>query len=336
MMMAVAASALCASCSKDAEVAEPQTPPITTSKAVKINLSNSTATRAFFDPSAAAESWEKKINSAMIVVERYSDPSGDADEIIHKTLTASDIANGSTTIELKGANVDDVIGVGIVVNIDLPDDVHAMSVYSDVLKNYDESAYNGTFQEVYNRAKRTEGFPMYGIGLAPVEDRDNIVIPVLIERSVAKIAVETTLSDNFKSSYAGDLRVDSFKIRTADFYDNNYENGQTHTQVPNKSGDKFQNLFYMAHSYHNECTLQATYDRDGDFTTTDDQTPVSYQFSICSDYGGEKEMRANHYYRVNLKINTLDEDAVGSESSLDVSVSVADWVSVEDQNVDIG
>lgn len=332
-MMAVAIAAICSSCSKDNDVTQSFTPPTTESEGqeVTINFTTDAATRAFFDEDAVAESWEKQINKMTIFLVRYYVPVQGVMEVVSKELTASEIANGSVTMLLESVNLNNFIGISIVANLDVPDDASPLNIYSTVISPLDESYYNGTFAEVSASAKHNYGFPMYGIGSTVVTDVNNVGVSIELKRDVSKIAIETSLSDNFNNSnmYAGDLRIDDITVRTSDKVNSDFEDCDTHTQASNKSGDKYQNLFYMQASYSNHFLVNATYDADGDFTTTNDQKQVTYEFSIDDEDGTNKSLVANCYYRIRVTVNTLDVGRV------DLSVSTSDWLSIENQAIEI-
>lgn len=337
IIMAAALAAILPSCSKDDDVATSAVTPESTSKEVTIKLTSDIITKAFFDPSASAETWEKQVNSATIILDHYSDMSSSPDQSIHEVFLASDFSDNSVTISLQDVNVGDVLAASVVANVETPEGIYATRIYEDFIKYLGVEYYNGTFAEVYNGAKRSEGFPLYAIGYIAIEDLDAAVMPLTLSRSVSKIAIETTISDNFNNpdQFPGDLRVDAITAYTS--YDRyvDLDEYDTHYQASNKSGDKFQNLFYMAHSNKHEFHLSATYDADGDFTTTDDQTPVSYIFALLNDYGESIELLVNRYYRVSVNINSADVDT-SSECDIDISLSVSDWEQTADQNVDIG
>ncbi len=335
--MAAAFAAILPSCSKNDDVATSMVTPESTAKEVTIKLTPDNITKAFFDPSAAAETWEKQVNKATIILDRYSDPALGSDESIHKVFSASDFSNNSVTISLEEINVDDLLAISVVANVDVPENIYASKVFANVIQPLDVADYNGTFAEVSNSAKRSEGFPLYKTTYATIENLDAIVVPITLERNVSKIAIETTISDNFNNpdQFPGDLRVDAITAYTSFVRNTALENCDTHYQASNKSNDKYQNLFYMEHSNKNEFHISATYDADGDFSTTDDQTPVSYIFALLDSYDSTIELSPNTYYRISVNIKSADVD-VSSECDIDVSVSVSDWVQAEDQSVEIG
>ena len=93
ILAATAALAMLASCNKHTdEIADSATGSV-----VKITLTDKTPeTRAFFDQTAAAESWEKKINSLTLFV---FDGSGDA--VLQRNFTAAEISGQTATIPVQ-------------------------------------------------------------------------------------------------------------------------------------------------------------------------------------------------------------------------------------------
>ncbi|MFR9619571.1 MAG: hypothetical protein SNI12_08720 [Rikenellaceae bacterium] len=333
VMMAVAMAAICTSCSKDDEVAQ-VTPPTTETKGqeIKINFTTDAATRAFFGETATAESWEKSISKATLVIDRYTDASQPAVESVKQELTADQITSGSVSASISTLNVGDFISAAVVTNIDVPSGIAATNVYSSVVSNMDYTEYNGTFQEVSSSSKREDGFIHHGNGFAIVENIGEVQMAITLTRHVAKVAIQTTLSDKFNNSsyYAGDLRIDNIEACCTNLYDPFFENCFSFTQASNKSGVYYQNLFYLQQSSRNKFIISATYDADGNYSTTADQFSTSYTFEIANDNGSIKELLPNAYYRVSVTINSIELN------DIDFSITVAEWDTVVNQSVEIG
>ncbi len=334
VMMAVAMAAICTSCSKDDEVIQVAPPTTSTNSEVKIKFSTEdVTTRAFFDGSVQSEAWEKSISKATLLIERYDNLAAAAAEKVYRVLTADEIAAGSVTVGLTSANAGDVILVAVGANFDIPEGTVIMAVESEIINKMDMAEYNGSFEQVSTGSMRSDGFVLFAYDMQEVSDSDsNIVANLQLERQIVKIAIQASISDKFNnpSFFAGDLRVDAIRVRSTNSFDLNFDYAFSHTQASYKSGDYYQNLFFIDHSYRNDFTVSATYDADGDFTTTNDQRAVIYVFSIAYDTGSCKELLDNEYYRITLNINSVESTAV------DVSISVADWAAIKDQTVDIG
>ena len=106
------------------------------------------------------------------------------------------------------------------------------------------------------------------------------------------------------------------------------------TQTPNTVSNTYQNLFYI---YENGALgigsrvlleMNATYDLDGNYSTTGDQAAMTYSVELDGKTGGQIER--NGYYKVNAVLNGL----VGNNVS--VTVSVADWETPVTQSVNLG
>ena len=75
-------------------------------------------------------------------------------------------------------------------------------------------------------------------------------------------------------------------------------------------------------------TLEGIYDHDGDFGTTDDQMPVSYEIELAGDSG--KAINRNTYRRVTVNISGL------TGADVAVTITPADWEGPFNQDVNIG
>ncbi|MFR6717729.1 hypothetical protein [Alistipes putredinis] len=107
----------------------------------------------------------------------------------------------------------------------------------------------------------------------------------------------------------------------------------SHTQAAKEQSGKYANLFYI---YGNEdnmaaesvlLTLEGIYDHDGDFGTTDDQMPVSYESELAGDSG--KAINRNTYAR-----NGEHQRPDGCRRGRDDHP--ADWEGPFNQDVNIG
>ena len=107
-----------------------------------------------------------------------------------------------------------------------------------------------------------------------------------------------------------------------------------HTQIPATVSDKNLSLFYV---YENGALdsgsrvlleIDATYDIDGDDSTDNDRSDVTYSIELAGKGAGD--IVRNGYYRISANITGL----VGQDCRL--SISVADWETPVTQNVDLG
>ena len=76
-------------------------------------------------------------------------------------------------------------------------------------------------------------------------------------------------------------------------------------------------------------TLEAIYDKDGNFSTAGDQTPVTYEVELkgTSDNG---TILRNGYYRVAVSLAGLTGQDVSA------TITVADWETPVTQNINLG
>ena len=108
----------------------------------------------------------------------------------------------------------------------------------------------------------------------------------------------------------------------------------THAQAPATASGKYNNLFYifengtLAEASRVALEITATYDADGNASTTADRMEVVYTIPLTGKAGGE--IARNGYYRVAANITGL----VGQDCQ--VSVSVAEWETPVTQSVDLG
>ena len=109
----------------------------------------------------------------------------------------------------------------------------------------------------------------------------------------------------------------------------------THTQTPQEVSGKYNNLLYIFENGTLSAgsrvllTLEATYDKDGDFSTTGDQTPITYEVELkgTSDNG---TILRNGYYRVAVSLAGLTGQDVSA------TITVADWETPVTQTINLG
>ena len=183
-LAAAAALAMLASCSKNAdEIAD-------TAKGgvVKITLTDKTPamTRAFFGTTAAAESWEKKINSLTLFVFDGSDRA-----VLQRRFSAAEISGQAATIPVPEAKPGELYKFYVVANSDNPEKVADLTELRSTTES-EAASYNGTFDEVTTKAVRSGGFTMTGSATKAIAQAGQTTdVQIGIERLVAKIAVQT-------------------------------------------------------------------------------------------------------------------------------------------------
>lgn len=333
LSFAVISATLFASCSKDSnEMIQESTNPANGSVVNLTFADEEPSTRAFFSTTATAEAWEKSLSDISMLV---FDASGDI--VVSREFNASELSAKKATFALPGVGSGDQCKFYVVANTSV-NGVATEAALKAVLES-SPSLYNGTFAEVNSKAKRTGGFAMSGETSKTITAGATDVA-VTLKRTVAKVAVQVTKGAGFNSLYSGDVKVNSVVVSNSASQSpiikpttpSTGAMSYTHTQATNVSGSNYQNLFYLfengATSNRVTLTINATYDRDGNFSTTTDQVPVTYSLGLDGSAGGA--IARNGYYRVAASINGLS----GSDASM--TITVADWETTITQSVGLG
>lgn len=337
--MAVCAAALFASCSKDNEgINNPIIDPVKGSVVTLSFVEDAAQTRAFFDNEAIAEAWERELKSVTIFA--FDD---DGELIVRRDFNTAEMEAKSTTFALPGTSANDNIDVTVVANCAIAQSVVTFGALQGVI-NSNLAEYNGTFSEVSGSAKRAKGFVMTSYNNVTVAD-GTTKIDATLERTVAKVAVQMALADNFADRYSGDVRIESVTVSNTPSTSTLHSTfpfatapakNYSFMQTPNVASGKFQNLLYI---YESEAptsdddkvllTIEALYDMDGDFTaTTDDQTPMTYTMTL--EDNDIAKVERNSYYRISGTINGL------SGSDAEINITVSDWTTLANKDVVLG
>lgn len=325
-------------CNKDIDTAiTPDNSSLSDGAVVTMTFIDETTTRAFFAEAATAEAWEKSISALSVYVFNAK-----GDLITDRTFTASELTAKSATFALPHATAGTTCDFYAVANMP---SLSGIATKSALLAKLETAAadYNGTFAEVSTKAKRSGGFVMSaGISKAIGAEGSTTSVALSLKRTVAKIAVQTSIDPTFATKYSGTLTVTNAKIIRAASQSPiiapatptpgamNY----THTQTAAAASGKFNNLFYLfengALAEASRVTLEitATYDADGNTSTTADRMEVVYTVPLTGKAGGA--IARNGYYRVAANLTGL----VGQDCQ--VAVSVADWETPVTQSVDLG
>ena len=260
--------------------------------------------------------------------------------IIRRELTSSELAAKSATFSLPKSLASTPCSFYAVANYDASSAKTRAALTSLVEKS--TADYNGTFAEVSTAAKRSGGFVMSGMKSQTVGAVNSTTnVGITLKRTVAKIALQTTVDAAFSEKYSGTLSINSVKLSKAASQSPVIAGTPTpgamtfsHTQTPASASDKYNSLFYtyengtLAASSRVLLEIEATYDMDGSSSTTDDRSEVTYSVELTGKAAGE--ILRNGYYRIAANITGL----VGQECA--VSVTVADWETPVTQNVDLG
>lgn len=334
ILLAIVCIASLASCSKD-EVSEIDNNE--SDKKVSISLSDGSQsmTKSFMSSDATAEIWEKQLSSLVVYVFNST-----GEYLIKKTYTSSELSSKSSVFVLPGIKAGDTCEFYAVANIDLPTVLSKQELLDKI--ETQASNYNGTFSSVNTRAIRSGGFVMSGSMSKIIASSGVTSVNILIKRTVSKVALETIIADAFNQEYPGLLKINSVTILKAASQTSIIEtpsNNQgvldyTHTQVPNLSSNKYQNLFYI---FSNASTtvgkgvileINATYDADGDISTTSDVSTMVYKIELTGS--ASRQIKRNGYYRVTATINGL----LGVDPS--VTISVDNWETPVTQSITFG
>ena len=329
-------AALLASCDKDPETLNPTTPGTVDGAQVTLTLAGADEqTRAFFDTTAKAEAWESSLSSLSVFA---FDKAGML--ILRRDFTSAELTAKSATFALPKSTAGTECSFYAVANYD----ASAAKTKSALTSMLEKSAgdYNGTFAEVSTKAKRSGGFVMSGSATKTVGAVNTTTdVAITIKRTVAKVALQTTIDPTFAQKYGGTLTINSVKLSKAASQSLLIAGTPTpgamtytHTQTPASASGKMNNLFYIfenaALTAGNRVLLEinATYDLDGNASTTDDRSEVVYSVELTGKSAGD--ILRNGYYRVTANISGL----VGQDC--EVSITVADWETPVTQNVDLG
>ena len=334
---AAIAAALFASCDKDNDTINPALPETSDGARIAITLTGADEadTRAFFDTSAKAEAWESALSSLSVFA---FDNSGAL--IIRRDFTSSELASKSATFALPKSAAGTECSFYAVANYDASSAKTRAAL--TVLVEKSAADYNGTFAEVSSAAKRSGGFVMSGMKSQTVGAVNSTTnVGITLKRTVAKVALQTTIAPAFSEKYGGSLTINSVKLSKAASQSTVIAGtptpgamSYTHTQTPASASGKYNALFYLfenaALAAGNRVLLEinATYDMDGSDTTTDDRSEVTYSVELTGKAAGD--IQRNGYYRIAANITGL----VGQDCI--VSVTVADWETPVTQTVELG
>lgn len=266
----------------------------------------------------------------------------DGNLIVRRNFTGSEVSTKKATFALPKTAAGASVEFYAIANTPIADDIVTKTALLALTENTPIS-YNGTFTEVSSAARRPGGFVMTGATTKTIAAAGTPTeVAVTLRRSVAKIAVQTTLGSGFSNRYLGKVRVNSAVLSRA--ASRGFLVGQTttnpgamtfsHTQTTVEAVSKFNNQFYtfengnLAAGSRLLLTLNATYDRDGDFATTGDQAPVTYEIELSG--GGSGQIVRNGYYRVQVTLDGL------TGADVTATIAVADWETPVTQTINLG
>ena len=260
--------------------------------------------------------------------------------VIRRDLTSSELAAKSATFSLPKSLASTPCSFYAIANYDASSAKTRAAL--TVLVEKSAADYNGTFAEVSSAAKRSGGFVMSGSTSKTIGAVNSTTsVGITLNRTVAKVALQTTIDPSFADKYAGELTINSVKLSKAASQSSVVAGtptpgamSYTHTQTLAAASGKYNALFYCFENGSltagNRVLLEinATYDLDGNGTTTDDRSEVTYSVELTGKAAGE--ILRNGYYRIAANITGL----VGQDCA--VTVTVADWETPVTQSVELG
>lgn len=336
LLFAAFAALAFVACDKETPTITPDTPNTSDGAVVTMTFIDEPASRAFFSTAATAEAWEKSLSSLSVYVFNAK-----GDLVTERQFTASELADKTATFALPHATAGTTCDFYAVANMPLTD----VTTKASLLETLETSAadYNGTFAEVSTQAKRTGGFVMTAFANKTIAAEGATTnVALTLKRTVAKVAVQTSVAPGFGDKYSGTLTVTGTRLLKAASQSPIIAPASpapgamsyTHTQAPAAVTGGHGNLFYLfengplAESGRVTLEITALYDADGNAATTDDRMEIVYTVPLTGKAGGE--IARNGYYRVAATLSGL----VGQDCQ--VALTVAEWEAPVTQNVDLG
>ena len=205
------------------------------------------ASRAFFDPSATTEAWEKSLSSLTVFC--FGE---DGNLLVRRNFTSDEIAARTSTFALPRTSAGKNVEFYALANTAVDESVTTKAALTALVESAPEN-YNGTFTDVSTKALRSGGFLMSGSATKAVAASGAATqVAITLKRDVAKVAVQTSLSEEFASRYPGSVTITSAKISRAamqtPYFSGTVKPGATtyaHTQTPGTAVGKFNSLFYL-------------------------------------------------------------------------------------------
>lgn len=336
ILFAACAALALFSCDKQYDTPIPDVPAPGLKPHVTLTFIDEPASRAFFATTATAETWEKSLTSLSVYVF-----SAKGDLITERSFTAAELAAKSATFALPHATAGTTCDFYAVANL-TPTGITTKASLLALLER-DAANYNGTFQEVTTQSKRSDGFVMSASAQKAIAaEGASTQVALTLKRTVAKVAVQTSIDAEFAAKYSGTIRVTGARILKAASQSPVIAPATptpgtmsfSHTQNPATAGEKFNNLFYLfengtlPEASRVMLELTALYDADANASTTADQTQIVYKVPLSGT--AEGRIVRNGYYRVAVNLTGL----VGQDCQ--ISVTIADWEAPITQNVDLG
>lgn len=263
------------------------------------------STRAFFDDSAVGEEWENKITKLTIHV--YS-PQGAL--VMRRRMTAEELNAKSARFALPRSMKGQNCTFFVVANADYPD----VATLTDIEKGHRNEPlmeYNELTGHSISQKRKDDGLVMEGVANTIIAESGATTVAVTLRRTVAKLAIRTTIDPSFESLNGGKIVVKSITISGAETCF--YYGGQA--------------LFYLRESAAN---TPATLIISGTYYPASGAPSIDTEHRIVLKGSGDGSIKRNGYYRVDAVIKGF------TEGDLNVNFTIANWEIPITQNVNFG
>jgi hypothetical protein len=274
---------------------------------------------------AKSEEWEKELQSVTIFAFRQ-----DRECIFQRNFTAGEIAARTITFTLPSILPGDLVYFYAVANTAVPKIWYLYQL--EALKEMFPEQYNGVYEEVTTRARRSRGFVMSGQKEKVMAGAGQTTfVEISLKRTVAKIRVDVNVTAEFYNKYGGSFSVLELEIQGTPVSTSIIDYGvpiesepvELLTQKPCEiGGNQCQSLFYVFENGERSgdeqvrLKIRGGYDVDSNSLN---RIPQTYNLKLDIDPQGGGIIRRNGYYIINVNINGL------AASDVELSVSVADW-----------
>ncbi len=265
--------------------------------------------RGDFD-SSEAKPWETEINTLDLYV---FEGVGERNLISSYALSKDEALSGEVMIGIPEEYIGEDIKLCAIANHKI---TNPSTTYFQFLKtaSMGPASYNGEYEKVKNGLIPQSGFEMSGeVNIKQPEIGMLTPVTIELERIVNKTAIQTKVADNFKELYkGGDIRVQQICANTATRSSilkepNPPSNSITLEQTSHYENGYYNNLFYFfERNQESSFTVECLFDKDGDFSTLNDQEIITFIFKAPIGLIGDGNSR-NVYYRISITINALPD-----------------------------
>lgn len=287
-------------------------------------------TRAFFDPVASAEEWEKSLNSASIFIfDNYGKLA------LRRDLSKEELKQKKISFAIPWSVAESPLSFYAVANLQIAESILSESGLRAVL-DVEVDRYNSQNGDVFTKSIKSGGFTMSGhkkdVILSKTDNRTKVSLS--LKRTVAKVALRVAVDSKFSKHFGGGAvvvtgsRIKRVAKETTVISPESSVSGNLNYELYQKAmvsdaGTLFNNLYYVfecdKRATDNEVVIEvdALFDQDGNFSTTEDQAEMTY--TIVVNKAGGSEILRNGYYRIDATLTGL------SGVDVEVDLVVTDW-----------